>query len=125
MLKKSALLAALVYSSILIYVSLIRLKNVPDIGVEFGDKIFHFLAYCVLTFLWFSAFSYNFYFKRNKAIIYSAIFSITFGIIIEVLQDTMTSYRSLDVFDIIANTSGVILVVLLLILKKNIDVKKI
>jgi VanZ family protein len=124
-LKKLALLAVIVYSSVLVYVSLVKLENVPDIGVDYGDKIFHFLAYCMLTFLWFSAFIYNFEIKRNKAIIYSAIFSFTFGIIIEVLQHTMTSYRSLDVFDIIANTSGVIIVVLLLILKKNIGVKKI
>lgn len=125
MLKKSALIVAVIYSATLAFMSLIKLKNVPDMGVDYGDKIFHFLAYSILTFLWFSAFMYHFRFKKNKAIIYAAILSIIFGIIIEVLQGTLTAYRSLDVYDILANTSGVILVVLVLVLKNNIDVKKI
>ena len=125
MLKKLVLLAAIIYSVALTFVSLIRLTDVPDIGISFGDKIFHFLAYFVLAFLWFGAWSYNFSFKKRKAIIYASVFSVVFGIVIEVLQDTLTAYRALDIYDVIANTSGVLLAVLVIALKNNIGVKKI
>lgn len=125
MLKKLALFAAIGYSAALALVSLIKLTNVPDVGVDFGDKIFHFLAYFVLTFLWFGAFLYNFNFKKSKAITYASIFSVFFGIVIEVLQGTITAYRSLDIYDVVANTFGVLLAVVIIALKNNIGVKKI
>ena len=125
MLKKIALLAATIYSAALIFASLVKPENIPDIDVDYSDKIFHFLAYCLLTLLWFSAFFYHFNLKEKKAMIYAAMFSIIFGIIIEVLQDKLTIYRSLDVYDVVANTLGVILGVSVLVIKKFIGVKKI
>ncbi|MFI1771844.1 VanZ family protein [Thalassobellus citreus] len=123
MLKKKALLISIIYTLALTYASLVKLNNVPDIGVSFGDKIFHFLAYSLLAFLWFSTFLFNFNFKEKKAITYAAVISVIFGIIIEVLQETLTVYRSMDVYDVFANSSGVLLTVLVLVLKKNIGVK--
>lgn len=125
MLKKFALIAAISYSMALTFLSLMKLTNVPDIGVSFGDKIFHFLAYFVLAFLWFGAFVYNFNFGKRKAITYASIFSVLFGIIIEMLQYLLTTYRSLDIYDVFANTSGVLLAVVIIVVKNNIDIKKI
>ncbi|MGC1205373.1 MAG: VanZ family protein [Flavobacteriaceae bacterium] len=124
MLKKSALLLVIIYTILLTFVSLIKPENIPNIEVSYSDKIFHFLAYCLLTFFWFCAFFYHFNFKKSKSIIFAAIVSIVFGIIIEVLQDKLTTYRTLDILDVVANTSGVILAVLVLVINKNIDVKK-
>ncbi len=42
-----------------------------------------------------------------KRIVVISVISIAFGIFIEVLQDTLTSYRQLDLYDILANTIGV------------------
>ncbi len=56
--------------------------------------------------------------------VYAALISITFGIIIEVLQDTMTVSRALDVYDILANTAGVLLAIGLCYLKYGKKVKK-
>jgi len=124
-LKKKALAISIIYTLAISYASLVKLNNVPDIGVSFGDKIFHFIAYSLLAFLWYSSFLYNFRYKEKKAIIYSAVISIIFGIIIEVLQDVLTVYRSMDIYDVFANSSGVLLTVVVLVLKKNIHVKKI
>ena len=125
MLKKLVLIAAIVYTIILTFVSLIKPEDIPDIEVSYGDKIFHFLAYCILTFLWFGAFKFHFNLIKRKPLVYAAIVSVVFGIIIEVLQETLTESRTLDVYDVLANTFGVIIAVLVLVLKKNIDVKKI
>ncbi|WP_415865501.1 VanZ family protein [Thalassobellus suaedae] len=93
--------------------------------MSFGDKIFHFLLYSLLTFLWFNTFLFNFNYKEKKAITYAAIISIVFGIVVEVLQEILTVYRTMDIYDVMANTSGVLVTVLVIVLIKNIDVKKI
>ena len=124
MLKKYSFFIAILYSLALATVSLIQLKDLPNVGVSFGDKIFHFLAYSVLTFLWFN--TLFFYFKTGitKAIIYSGIFAVIFGIILEALQGSATTYRSSDVFDAIANTLGALFTMLILLASKRLLVKK-
>ena len=123
MLKKIAFLAALGYTIVLATVCLIRLTNLPDTGISFADKIFHFLAYGLLMLLWYIAFSFTLNLKERKSILYALIFSVTFGIVIEVLQDTMTDSRALDVYDMIANTLGAALVSLVLLFKSRLRVK--
>ncbi|MDO7173436.1 VanZ family protein [Mariniflexile sp. AS56] len=93
-------------------------------GVSFGDKIFHFLAYTVLAFLWYSTFLNTFKLEDKKALSYAVLFSIAFGIIIEVLQGTVTASRSADVYDVMANTMGVFLTVLIVFINKWITIKK-
>ncbi|MFD1616487.1 VanZ family protein [Gelatiniphilus marinus] len=124
MLKKYALLIAVFYSLALALVSLVRLNNLPDVGVSFGDKIFHFLVYAVLAFLWFNTFFFVFKQKKTRAVQYAAVFSIVFGIIIEVLQGSITVSRHTDVYDAIANTLGVLIMAIILLVNKNAPIKK-
>lgn len=97
----------------------------PDIGVSFGDKIFHCFAYLILTFLWVNAMVMQFYLKKIKAIIYASMFSVVFGIVIEVLQGSVTLVRAADFNDVIANTIGVVIAVIVLLFNKGMYVKKI
>ncbi|WP_052143696.1 VanZ family protein [Wocania ichthyoenteri] len=119
MLKRYALIIAVFYSIALAAVSLIKINNLPDVGISFADKIFHFLVYSVLAFLWVNTFFFKFKYKKTKAIIYAALFSIIFGIIIEVLQGSVTASRHTDVYDAIANTLGVLFMVLLLLINRK------
>ena len=124
MLKKYAFLIVILYSLGLATMSLIQLKKIPDVEIAFGDKIFHFLAYSVLAFLWFGTLFFKFKASIKQAIIYSALISIIFGIILEVLQGRVTSYRSSDVYDALSNTLGVLFTTLILLASKRIRVKK-
>ncbi len=124
MLKKYAFLIAIFYSLALAMVSLIQLNDLPDVNISSGDKIFHFLTYGVLAYLWFNTLFFRFEFNATKAIIYSGLCSVVFGIILEGLQGSITTYRSSDVNDAIANTLGVLFTVLILIVVKRIRVKK-
>ena len=124
MLKKFALIITLIYSIALATVSLIRINDLPDIGISFGDKLFHFFAYALLAFLWFSAFVNSFKLKKKQAIYFAIILSVLFGIIIEVLQDTITVSRALDIYDVVANTLGALLTSLALWFKNRLHVKK-
>ena len=68
------------------------------------DKYEHAFAYFVLSFVWLLAFKKS---KINKLTIVFCCFF--FGIIIEALQVTMTSYRSGEYLDIVANTTGILI----------------
>jgi VanZ family protein len=123
-LKKQVFLLTLIYTTALTVVCLIKINKLPSLGVSFTDKIYHFLAYTVLAFLWYSTFLFKFKFEKSKALIYASIFSIIFGIIIEVLQGVLTVYRAADFYDVVANTSGVLFVVIILLLKNRVSIKK-
>lgn len=124
MLKKQVFFITIFYSLALASVCLISFKKLPDIGVSFGDKLFHSFTYVILVFLWYN--SLVFHFKRDKinSIIYASIIGIIFGIIIEVLQGVFTTTRHADVFDVLANSLGVLVAASLLVLKNRNTVKK-
>lgn len=123
MLKKAAFLVALGYAITLGTVSLITLKDLPDVHISFADKIFHFLAYSIFAVLWYLAFFYTCNLKKNKALIYAFILAVIFGIIIEILQDTMTVTRALDVYDALANTLGALIASVLIWINNRSQVK--
>jgi VanZ family protein len=122
-LKKQYFLLSILYTVLLAAVCLIRLNNLPDIRVSNGDKIFHLLAYLVLTFLWVNTLIYKFKLKKESAIVYGGLFCIAFGIIIEVLQGSVTSYRSSDIYDVVANTFGVLIMTLIFVIKNLVTIK--
>ena len=123
MLKRIAFLAALGYSIALAAVSLMTLKDLPDIEINFADKIFHFLAYSLFTVLWYFTFFHTFTFKKRRSIVYAVVLAILFGIVIEVLQDTMTASRALDVYDALANTLGALVAAMIIWFKNSFYVK--
>lgn len=124
MLKKRVFLITVFYSLVLALVCLMPLKKIPNFGVSFGDKIFHSLTYVVLAFLWFGTFFFQFKKGKIKAIVYASVVSIIFGIIVEVLQEVFTSTRQADMFDVLANSLGVLFAASLLLLKNINTVKK-
>lgn len=123
MLKKAALFLAIPYTIALATASLINLNSMPKVELNYGDKIFHFLAYAILCLLWYLVFYYRMQHTLKKAVLHAVVLAIIFGIILEVLQGTLTPYRSLDVYDAIANSLGALLTGVLLLAKGKIQVK--
>lgn len=95
-------IAILITISIAI-LSLIKIGSQP-IQIKNLDKYEHALAYFVLSFFWLLVFRTT---KINKLIVVFCCFF--YGIIIETLQVTVTSYRSGDILDIAANTTGILI----------------
>ncbi|QNM85352.1 VanZ family protein [Polaribacter pectinis] len=115
LLKDNIFLIAIFITILIGYLSLMKMpKYAPNVsGI---DKWEHSFAYFTLTICWL----FTFYKKPTKK--YIVIIScILYGIVIEVLQSTVTSYRTGDYLDILANTLGVLLGLLVFnqILKKN------
>lgn len=93
-----------------VMIGVLSLSAVPklnlELGIKSGDKYLHFIAYFGLSIIWYFA-------LRNK--IPKKLFNIIvplglifYGIILELLQGGLTSYRTGDIYDALANTVGVI-----------------
>ncbi|WP_243766012.1 VanZ family protein [Polaribacter cellanae] len=74
-----------------------------SVSISHIDKWQHGFAYFILSTCWL----FSFFRKPQKK--YIIVFlCILFGIIIEVLQYKLTSYRTGDYLDVLANTTGVL-----------------
>src|SRR5690554_6937928 len=97
---------AVLYTITIAYGSLVNSNNLPDFSIKGSDKTLHFFAYFMLFIVWF----FYLYFRSNAKLLYTSfklfIIGTLFGIIIEVLQTTITHSRQADVYDIIANCAG-------------------
>ena len=119
-LKKWALPILTLYALALTIGSLARVGGIPSLGSSFDDKIYHFLAYFFFTVL---VFNYCRKTKIKHVMLVSALSVIIYGIIIEVLQQAMTSYRTLDVYDVLANTLGVVFAALIIRFRDKLKLK--
>lgn len=111
LLEHNILSLAIIATLIIAFLSLTAIPKI-NMGLEIksSDKILHILAYFTLSSIWFLALQKqmgNLYFKL--ALILSLI---AYGIILEALQNGITSYRTGDILDVIANTIGILLALL-------------
>lgn len=118
--KSFALALAIGYTLFITILSLISLNSIPKLGSSFDDKIYHFGAYTVFVLVW-----YHFFEKTSSKykILFSAAISLSYGIIVEIIQGTFTTYRTEDVKDIFANSFGVFFAVMLIIIYRKIKLK--
>jgi VanZ family protein len=101
LLKDKTLLIAIFITIGILYLSLIKMPK-HTVTISHLDKWQHGFAYFILTFFWL----FTFYKKNKKYPI--VICCILFGILIEVLQYSITNYRTGDYLDVIANSGGVL-----------------
>ena len=105
---------ALFFTVLITVGSLIPPKNIVQVKVPSFDKVIHLCAYFVLALSWLLAYSKKSYNVKHHLTV--AFLVVVYGIIIEVLQGTITSVRQADVYDMIANFMGVLFA--LLVFKK-------
>ncbi len=109
-------LYAFAFISWMVFVTYSSLYSFEDnefgsFNIPYRDKVIHFIFYFVPTILG-SLFLIERKKKKSlptKQLTILAFSLIFFGIIIEVIQGTMTVNRSGDVYDALANSTGVIL----------------
>jgi len=118
---KYLLIQAVIYTGLIVWLSLAKVFIPVGVKVEGGDKIGHLLAYFVFAIVWFLFFFYSK--KQNKtfyqSVFRASLFGFVFGILMEILQATLTSYRNPDWYDVLANTTGIIFALITLKLLKN------
>jgi VanZ family protein len=121
-LKKNFIYAlSIFYTIALTILSLIPLKDLPNLNTGFDDKIGHFLFYAIFCMTWFLSFHSL---KIKRSLFAATAFSILFGLIIELLQGEVSYYRTTDVYDFLANTLVTLTMATLIQLKKEVIIKK-
>ena len=96
------------------YLSLVKLGK-QQISIAHLDKIEHTIAYFFLAITWLLAIKKA---ARNTKTKYIIVFCcIFFGIIIEVLQTTLTNYREASLLDALANSLGALIAMLVFTIK--------
>jgi VanZ family protein len=115
--KRVLLVIALIWTGIVSYFCLINSNKVPTIEVPNLDKLIHVFFHFIFTIVWFLFFQKLFK-SRNKIkpIVTAFLFSFVFGILIEILQQSITTTRSADVFDVFANSFGALLAILVILI---------
>ncbi len=119
----------IVYTIALTVGSLVKPVEI-DVSVSHFDKILHTGAYGGLAFLWLSVYQLYSCRKRifwstiGKYILIMVLITI-FGILIELLQGGTTDYRTADIWDALANTTGVLLgtIIFVIFFKKFMKLK--
>jgi VanZ family protein len=123
--KQLLLLWAILCSGIITYFCLTDASNIPAVNFPSIDKIVHFCFHFGFTISWILFFKKELKGKAPddyKAYFISFIFSVFFGITIEILQGVFTITRAADVTDVLANALGALIGVFTAIaFKKQID----
>lgn len=115
LLKAKLTIIAVAVSMGILCLSLIKIAIYNPIDTPHLDKLQHGFAYFVLSVCWLFALQK----KQRKYVI--VLCCILFGIVIEILQYTITNYRTGDYLDVLANSFGVLLGVFIFsqVSKKN------
>lgn len=123
--KQLLLIWAIVCSGIIAYLCLTDSSNLPAVSFPSLDKIVHFCFHFGFTISWILFFKKELKGKEAddyKAYLISFIFSVFFGITIEILQNALTATRAADISDVLANALGAFTAVFSAIaFKKQID----
>jgi len=114
---------SLIYLTIVAFLSLLPPNDLPDIPLFPGaDKIVHTCMYLGLA--WLACWSMHAEVKRKWYFII-ILFSISWGIMMEIFQFLMHLGRSFEFYDIVSNSIGTLIGVLIYILmaqqKEKID----
>jgi VanZ family protein len=118
-LKKTVFVLAIGWTLLIAFLCLITFNDLPSVKVKGADKMVHVTFYFVLIMLW------GFYSKlqqdgiRIPKIFRIVIISILYGIVLEILQETLTTTRHADMLDVLANSTGATLALALFALIKK------
>lgn len=117
---KVLFVSALAYTFVITIGSLISSEEIPKLDFEISDKLIHFIGYCFLVVFWFlfafASFKHTRYLKNLLTV---SLFSLIYGIIIEILQGEIVLSRQADFQDVIANFAGISFAFLMLVLLRN------
>ena len=119
--KRQWLLLSISYTIALTVLSLINIDDISTFGSDYDDKIYHVVAYGMLNLLWYYTLHHI---KIERPVFIALVISLIYGIILEVLQGQLTITRNLDIIDILANSIGVTIVSLFIVIRNKTIVKK-
>lgn len=106
--KKS--LIALIWAIVIFILSIIPGKDLPELDINYFDKLAHATVYAILSFLILLACPSR---TLNVIFLWAFLLPVSYGIMIELFQGTFLNDRITDVYDMIANAIGSLVVSIL------------
>ena len=117
MLKQIIFWIAVLWTGVVLYFCLVQSDKLPVVTIENLDKVVHAFFHFVFTSLWILFLKIQIKNPNSyKPYIVSFLFSVLFGVTIEIMQGQYATSRKEDVLDVVANIAGAALAVFLLIL---------
>ncbi|PKG53265.1 VanZ family protein [Olleya sp. 1-3] len=101
------------YTVVIIVLSLATISDISIIP-DNNDKVNHAIAHFIFVGLWFLSFYFYLNKSKKQALKMAFISAFLFGIVIEILQHTLTESRQADYKDVIANVVGALIAVLII-----------
>ena len=89
--------------------SLLPPQQMDQLTLNFSDKLIHFLYFTGLTLFWIKT-TEEF---SNKRLIKTALLVFLFGLVLEILQGILPIQRNMDILDMLANSAGIFLAIVL------------
>lgn len=110
MAARVVLIVSILYTLLITILSLVRLGKISVGDFSPTDKMMHAGAYFVLASCWFFYLlvSREDNYKYKAGFFKVSLLAIAFGMLIEVLQGALTTFREPDWADILANSFGVL-----------------
>jgi VanZ family protein len=106
---------ALTWTFVVAFLCLASFGNMPNVGLQNADKYAHFTFHFVFTVLWFLYFNFKRTESSNaKTILMVFLLSFIYGISVEIMQGMFTINRKADIFDVLANTTGAVMAVIVI-----------
>jgi VanZ family protein len=106
---------AILWIIVIGFACLMPTNKLPDASffakIPYFDKMVHFAMYFIFALFLMSGFSRQYGKTPAKAYIFSFIWAFLFGVLIEFIQEK--TGRNYDIYDMIANTTGIIVSLLL------------
>jgi VanZ family protein len=91
-----------------------KVDEIKFIDFPHADKIVHFAMYFSLTFVLIYEFIINFGIKKIRKIkLFSFVYCLILGILLELVQKFLIIERNLDLFDLLANIAGIFCCIIL------------
>jgi VanZ family protein len=99
----------IVLTLVVAFLCLYPFQSQKESTIPHFDKVIHVTLFLVLSYFWMRGLSAQNQFKKvqAKAVLITVIATITYGVLIEVLQEVMHLGRSFDALDIVADSVGV------------------
>ncbi|MEZ7497450.1 VanZ family protein [Flavobacterium sp. Arc3] len=117
MLKRIVFWFALLWTGVVLFLCLVQSDKLPTVNIENLDKVVHAFFHFVFTSLWILFFKTQIKNSNSyKPYVISFLFSVLFGVTIEILQGQYTTTRKEDALDVLANMAGAALAVFLLVI---------
>ncbi|MFP4024775.1 MAG: VanZ family protein [Thiohalospira sp.] len=96
-----------------------NLNKISLFNFPFMDKVIHMFLYFVLTITFLASLIRSGKQTKTDHIVITFVWVVSYGILMEVFQFYFTQTRSAEIFDVLANTTGCIIAIMLYPIIKN------